>query len=74
MKQKPPIFGNISQVSQRQVQEFRSSSLKHFDYLDPQKMYGDTHNLQNIFQQIKQLVQTEFNFLLIMMTNLIGKS
>ena len=47
---------------------------KHSDSLDPQKMYGDMRNVQNILQQIKQLDQTEFNFLLIMMTNLIGKS
>jgi len=74
MKQKPPTFGDISQIPQPQGQEFRSSSLKHSDSLDPQKMYGDMRNVQNIFQQIKQLDQTEFNFLLIMMTNLIGKS
>ena len=70
MIQKPPTFGNISQISQPQGHQFRSSSMEHSDSLDAQQRDDKLANLENIVQEIRQLSQTEFNLLLIRMFNL----
>ena len=72
MKQKPPTFGNISQISQPQWHQFSNSGMRHSESFDPNITDEKLVNLENIIQEIRQLSQTEFNLLLIKMFDLLS--